>query len=224
MYVLRCSTQRQEVTNVPGQTSGVSMYEYDAFFSYKRNRRSDGWHLKLVESIKFWLSEDLAKSNARIFIDNQSIENGLLFDRAIARALNRSAVIISVFSPLYFTSDYCLAEIDAFMKREDHLGADRGSLISCARFHDGDSYPLPYLHMQQDDFSPFANPTKAFWESNAATQFEELIRSFTHRVADKIKAAPPWSQDFPDPVYAPNCGTQPPRIMRPSEYLGAASP
>src|SRR5207244_3870947 len=100
----------------------------------------------------------------------------------------------------------CLAEINAFVKREDHLNWNRGALISCARFHDGATYPMPFVNMQSEDFAPFANPAKAFWDSPDGAKFEDLIRRFAQRIADKIRAAPAWDPGFPDPPYVPNGG------------------
>jgi hypothetical protein len=152
------------------------MYEYKAFFSYKRHPLTDEWHTELMVRIQFWLSQELAIQDVPIFFDTRSISNGLVFDQVICDALRKSTVIISVMSPLYFTSAYCLAEIGTFIEREDHLRKNRGSLISCARFHDGASYPLPFSHMQSEDFAEFANPANAFWNSPAGVAFQPRIR------------------------------------------------
>jgi hypothetical protein len=142
-----------------------TMYQYKAFFSYKRHPLTDEWHRQLMLHIQLWLSQDLGVPDAAIFFDTRSIENAAVIDQAIRDALRTSEVIISVMSPLYFTSAHCLAEIRTFMSREDHLARSRGSLIACARFHDGASYPPPFTNMLSEDFAPFANPAKAFWDS-----------------------------------------------------------
>jgi len=36
-------------------------YEYDAFFSYKRDRESDQWHEVVKNKLEFWLSPSLPK-------------------------------------------------------------------------------------------------------------------------------------------------------------------
>jgi hypothetical protein len=200
------------------------MYEYKAFFSYKRHPLTDAWHSELMVRIQFWLSQELGIQDAPIFFDTRSIGNGLVFDQVIADALKKSTVIISVMSPLYFTSAYCLAEIGTFIEREDHLRKSRGSLISSARFHDGASYPLPFSHMQSEDFAEFANPASAFWQSPAGVAFEPRIRTFTSTIASKIKTAPDWDSSFPDPPYDPNGGIPPERIKRPATVLAAGTP
>jgi hypothetical protein len=197
------------------------MYQYKAFFSYKRHPLTDEWHRELMLHIQFWLSQNLGVQDAPIFFDTRSIGNGLVFDQAIGDALKRSAVIISVMSPLYFTSPYCLAEIGTFLDREDYLQKNRGSLISCARFHDGASFPMPFSHMQSEDFAPFANPAKAFWNSLDSVSFEPLIRAFADGIAAKIRAAPEWENNFPDPPYDPDNTPPQARIRRPAMVLGA---
>jgi uncharacterized membrane protein (Fun14 family) len=200
-----------------------AMYDYQAFFSYKRHPLTDEWHRQLMLHIQFWLSQDLGTQDVPIFFDTRSIGNGAVFDHAIGDALRKSVVIISVMSPLYFTSAHCLAEIGTFIDREDHLQQNRGTLISCARFHDGAAYPMPFSHMQSEDFSPYANPAKGFWESQDGVVFELKIRAFAGMIANKIRAAPPWDPAFPPPPYSPG-GTPPlARILRPAAYLGAES-
>lgn len=196
------------------------MYRYEAFLSYKRHPLTDEWHRELMLRIQYWLSQELGMQDVPIFFDTRVIPNGMLFAQEIDDALRASKVIIAVMSPLYFTSTHCLTEIGTFMDREDHLQKARGSLISCARFHDGASYPAPFSQMQAEDFAPFANTAKAFWISQDSVAFEQLIRTFATAVANKIRAAPPWDSGFPAPPSNPGGPPQPPaRIQRPAAYL-----
>jgi hypothetical protein len=200
------------------------MYQFQAFFSYKRSQFTDTWHRKLMELIQYWLSQELAAQNVPIFFDTRSIDNGEPFDDAIREALKNSAVIIAVMSPLYFTSAICNAEIRAFMDREDRLGRPRGSLISCARFHDGERYPSPFNRMQSMDFSQFANPMDSFWNSIDAAVFADRIRDFSRIIAGKIQASPVWDPSFPVPPFDPNGGAPAQSIRRPAAYLGTSPP
>jgi TIR domain len=200
------------------------MYDFYAFFSYKRHPLTDEWHQELMRRTQFWLSHALGIPDAPIFFDVRSIDNGTLFDQVIDTSLRKSMVLISILSPLYFTSAHCLAEINTFMAREDHLRLARGTLISCVRFHDGANYPMPFKDMQSEDFAPFANPAKAFWSSHDSVGFELRIRDFATTIAKKINVAPPWTSDFPSPVFNPKACVSPNRIERPSTYLGAHHP
>jgi hypothetical protein len=201
--------------------SGPDMYKYHAFFSYKRHPRTDDWHERVKEIIQYWLSQELGIPDVNIFFDKQSIDNGLLFDNAIRDALRSSATLITILSPLYFSSHHCRAELNAFTQREDHLQKPRGLLISCARFHDGANYPSPFEKMQAIDLSPYANTAKAFWESIDGAAFDKVLQSFAREIATKIRIAPNWDSAFPDPPYDPTAGKAPQPIMRPADYLGS---
>jgi len=153
-------------------------YTYDAFFSYKRHPLTDRWHKELLGRLQLWVSQELAKPGLKMFFDSQSIDNGHDFEASISDALKGSAVLICVFSPLYFTSSHCLSEISAFLNRERMLNLRFGELIACARFHDGERYPDLYRRMQSIDFSDFANPSPRFWDTEKGVEFEAIIPRF----------------------------------------------
>ena len=199
------------------------MYNYDAFFSYKRHPLTDRWHRELMQRLQLWISQELAKPNLAMFFDSQSIDNGHDFAASIADALRNSAILICVFSPLYFTSAHCLSEINAFLDREQMLKLKLGQLIACARFHDGDRYPDLYRRMQSIDFSDFANPSPRFWETEKGAQFEEVIRQFAQQVAAKIRMAPEPRADFPTSFFEGDVSAFAGRIRRPLDYLQTAS-
>jgi hypothetical protein len=198
-------------------------YTYGAFFSYKRHPLTDRWHRELLARLQMWISQELARPSLRVFFDAQSIDNGHDFGLTIADALQSSAVLICLFSPLYFTSGNCLSEINAFFAREEMLGLRRGQLIACARFHDGDRYPDPYRRLQSRDFTDFANLSPRFWESEKGAEFESTIPQFAEQIASKIRTAPNRRPDFPASFFEgdPSSFAQP--IMRPREYLERAS-
>ena len=48
-------------------------YEYDAFFSYKRDHESDEWHERVKDKLIFWLKQELGRQDIRIFFDTEEI-------------------------------------------------------------------------------------------------------------------------------------------------------
>ena len=90
-------------------------------------------------------------------------------------------MLICIFSPLYFTSAHCLSEIHAFFDREQMLNLRRGSLIACARFHDGERYPVNYRTMQAYDFTKFANTAKRFWETEKVWNSKKLFNNLQRK-------------------------------------------
>jgi hypothetical protein len=42
-------------------------YQFDAFFSYKRDPESDDWHERVKDKLTFWLKQYLGRSDVSIF-------------------------------------------------------------------------------------------------------------------------------------------------------------
>jgi TIR domain len=216
-------TRDSRITKVGHLVGYVMKYEYVAFFSYKRDPQTNRWHEALVDKIQYWLGQELVVDKPRIFFDTRSIENGHDFDEFIRDSLRSSVVMISVFSPLYFTSKWCLSELHTFYAREEQLKIKKGSLIASAQFHDGENYPPYAQRMQSDDFRNFAILHPKFWDSEAALHFDQIIKDFAIKVAKKIRAAPPYSDNFPLNV-VPDDGVQVPGVIgRPSSYVSATA-
>lgn len=103
------------------QDAYVPAYEYDIFLSYAQDNNSDlgsgrGWvdHflLGLQKTVNDKLTED---GKVRIFIDKGEIApNGSLSD-TVRNAVNRSALLVIIFSPRYLTREWCKQERDTFI-------------------------------------------------------------------------------------------------------------
>jgi hypothetical protein len=196
----------------------VAGYDFQAFFSYKRNPLTDYWHERVFERLQYWIGQELGIDKPPMFFDRRSIENGQEFDAYIRDALLSSAVIVSIFSPLYFTSKWCVSEFESFLAREEKLKFKKGSLVACARFHDGENYPIEAQKMQAEDFRDFAILAPKFWDSDKAVTFEQLIMEFAKKIAKKIKLAPPFETSFPIQVMDDKDVPEQKMVIRPSDY------
>src|SRR5262245_28914738 len=98
-------------------------YQYDAFFSYKRDPQSDPWHHEVKEKLKFWLRQENG-ANVQIFFDTEEIRTGLRWHQKLADALRGSKCIICVWSPAYFQSKWCVSEWKTFVQREKLCNKD----------------------------------------------------------------------------------------------------
>ena len=85
-------------------------YEFDVFFSYKRHSLSADWTRRVAALFNYYLSLELNVPEARVFVDQESIELGDEWPEALQRALRRSKCLVCVWSPLYFQSDWCYSE------------------------------------------------------------------------------------------------------------------
>lgn len=169
-------------------------YKYEAFFSYKRDPESDGWHETLKTKLQVWLRQELGDPDAKIFFDTEDIQTGDRWKEKIGRQLQQSKCIICIWSPLYFRSRYCVSEWQTFLQREGLYGRD---LVVPASYHDGESFPGDALARQIADFSNYALTIPRFWDTQLAVEFESKIKAFAHALADKIKRAPPYDETFP---------------------------
>src|SRR5205823_121882 len=71
----------------------MSAYEYDIFFSYKRNSRNQFWISQVSGLVKQWLREEGVDS-AQVFVDVESIETGDHWPTRLSEALAKSKCMI----------------------------------------------------------------------------------------------------------------------------------
>lgn len=170
-------------------------YEYDVFFSYKRDPESDEWHRRLKDKIAFWLKKENQGVEARIFFDREDIRTGLRWKQKLSDALKKSKCIVCIWSPDYFKSKYCLSEWMVFEARGNLFSTE---LVGSAHFCDGENFPEPAKARQSMNFEEYASTIPVFWETVRADEFEQkFIRKFAKDVAAILKAAPPFSANFP---------------------------
>jgi len=170
-------------------------YEFEAFFSYKRDLESNGWHERVKDKLTHWLKQELGKDDVRIFFDTEDIHIGVRWRQKIADALKGSKCIICVWSPLYFQSKWCVSEWKTFLQREQLAGRN---LVAPASYFDGETFPPEAAAIEYEDFSPFASTMPRFWDTESAVKFEDSkIRPFARDLARMITQAPPYDATFP---------------------------
>lgn len=170
-------------------------YQYDVFFSYKRDRESDAWHLWVMGKVQHWLKHELARESVPIFFDTEEIRTGLRWRHKLATALRSSRTIVCIWSPLYFQSKWCVSEWQTFAARELAFDCE---LVVPARYHDGDSFPPAAKEVQAMDFSDYTSTAPGFWKTPLAVEFEhDRIKDFARDLALRIRQAPPFQPDFP---------------------------
>jgi hypothetical protein len=92
-------------------------YEYDVFFSYKKDPLITEWIANVVSRLEFWLTQELGGRPARIFIDRDHIEIGDRWPDALRHALRHSRSMAAIWSPSYFHSQWCVSEWKSFLAR-----------------------------------------------------------------------------------------------------------
>jgi len=169
-------------------------YQFDAFFSYKRDPESDDWHERAKDKLTFWLKQYLGRSDVSIFFDREDIRTGARWHMRLTEALKTSRCLVCLWSPLYFTSKWCVSEWKTFEVRSKESGRD---LVLPAAYFDGQTFPRDARAVQFRDFSKYASTMPRFWETEAAVRFEDVcLRPFSDDVADAIRRAPTYDDRF----------------------------
>jgi len=169
-------------------------YEYDAFFSYKRDPQSDDWHYQVKEKLRFWLRQELNRDRVEVFFDTEDIRTGEVWRQRLGDALRESRCLVCIWSPLYFQSKWCVSEWRTFAAREQKYKAN---LVLPAKFHDGESFPATAQSKQMADFRSYTSIMARFWETEKAFEFEAPLRKFARDLAVLIRRAPPYDPEFP---------------------------
>lgn len=158
------------------------MYEYDVFISYRRTSTARDWVVNHFHPRLHAFLSDALPEEPKIFLDEQSIEPGAIWQSKISDALKRSKYLVAVLNGPYFSSQYCRAEWNTFVDREDLLGAP-GSLITPIRFFDGDYYDPSAKSRQLVDMTAWATSAPAFKETQEFLRFERAVRELAERLA-----------------------------------------
>jgi hypothetical protein len=171
-------------------------YEFDIFFSYKRDIESNFWHKRLKEKVDFWTKYYLGVEDLRIFFDVDDIRTGELWRERIAEALRKSKCVVCIWSYTYFRSKHCVSEWETFEKRSISSGT---SLIASARnVREQIMFPPKAQSRQSLDFSEYFSTFDSFWTSQRGEEFERnLLKRFADDVAKIIRNAPDYAESFP---------------------------
>jgi len=167
-------------------------YEYDVFLSYRRHSQWPDWVRGHFHPLfHHWLGEELGVE-ARIFVDYE-IQTGDAWPARLALALSRSKALVCLWSPMYFSSSWCTAELAHMYARERLCGyrtvEQPGGLIVPAALHDGDSFPAEARMIQQAQLQTCAN-TRIAPHSLRAEELEQRIRDWVPDVRSAVLRAP----------------------------------
>ena len=189
-------------------------YEYDVFFSYKRDPQSDDWHRKVKEKLDFYLRMELARPTLSVFFDTEEISTGLYWKIKLADAAKKSRCLVGIWSPLYFQSKWCLSEWQTFRERERLWNCN---VVVAASYHDGKHFPADAQAKQLMDFSDYTSTMSGFWTTTRAVDFEPKLMKFAADAAKIIRAVPDYDDSFPIAEAADGDLPTPPDIGRPAD-------
>ena len=176
-------------------------YEYHVFVSYKRSGDVGEWvhnhfHPLLVRRLEALLDED-----PRVFIDRE-IDIGADWPTRLSDALHKSCCLVSIWTPSYFRSKWCLAEWQTIAERERiEVASNVGNRLSLTYpivYSDGDSFPVEAKSVQgRLDMHDFAYPFEQFRRSEKYMAFFDRMHDVAESVAARINSVPAWNDNWP---------------------------
>ena len=170
-------------------------FEHDVFLSYARvdnlaPGQVSGWIDMFFDNLQCSLARKAGGfDKVRIWRDTRQIEGNQKFDQTIEDALNSSATILSLVSPGYLNSEWCLKELNHFYNKSkaDHIGADAGdrNRVIFVRLDKLDRATLPKELGRCTGFDAFDKEEAAmhvdpYVPTHAA--YSELIKSLSNAV------------------------------------------
>lgn len=108
--------------------------------------------------------------------------------------------MVSVYSPEYFRSQWCLSEFQTMALRQRACGLpsdnDARTLIIPVKFNDGDHFPKEASRITYRDLSPWNFPYEVFEESPRYLEFADEVRSLAEHVVKRLADVPAWSETW----------------------------
>jgi hypothetical protein len=160
-------------------------YSYDLFISYRRHPSWSNWVREHVcRLLDDYLTRDLGRQ-PHVFVDQQ-IEPGQDWPDRLGNALGRARILLPIYSLDYFSSHWCLHELDLMHARGQ---ATRCRLIFPALAHDGDQIPQELRRISHVDWKTYAN-TDIQPRTKTMEQWGNEIKRFTPQLAQAINETP----------------------------------
>ena len=176
-------------------------YEYDIFLSYSRCRIIKEWVENHLYPMLHGCLEIHLLTKPKIFID-WNIEEGEHWKEKLAQTLLKSRSLVTIWSPPYFNSKWCLAELYSFIERQTVLKNENPeeeyNLLFPIIFNDGDKFPQIAKDIQAKyDLTEYTIPFPQFKESHDYIPFYKKIREMAEKLANRIENVPEWNPDWP---------------------------
>jgi hypothetical protein len=176
-------------------------YIYDIFLSYRRRPPVGDWvKHHFYPLLRNWLSQAMPQ-DPEIFIDVEEIETGSQWSLRLQNALKNSRCLVPVWSPDYFRSSWCWAELQSMMKRESLLGfrthENPAGLIYPVVFSDGEHFPTEAKGIQNKDLRKWNISSEVFRETRAYADFEKEVQLVAEEIGKMLQTAPDWQENWP---------------------------
>ncbi|RWX19233.1 TIR domain-containing protein [Rhizobium leguminosarum] len=175
-------------------------YVWDVFLSYPRSEQVQPWIDKHFLPVLRGHLDGLLLDEPKIFVDSTQ-PTGVQWPEHIRDALLRSRIMVAVWTPPYFRSQWCMAEWVSMLKREDALKSagkpQPNGLVYPVKFSDGHNFDERAKTTQSRDLTQFAYKYDSFRDSPRYLDFDDAVRAIAQEIELRLGEAPDWSPDFP---------------------------
>lgn len=183
----------------------MSGYEFDIFISYRRAGNPHEWMKNhFLSRLRRCLDDQLPDEPA-VFIDEE-IDRGTNWPYRLENALNRTKIMLAVFSPQYFRSPWCLAELHTMAERERLFGLNTAEqphgLIYPILYSDSENFPDFVRGRAWRDLKKWNRPDLVFQQTPGFIDFHDQVESIAIDLAKRLPRVPDWQPDWP--VYRPD--------------------
>lgn len=183
-----------------GATGAVTDYEFDVFLSYSRIGSSPGWvHNHFLPKMRDCLTDEIGYRPS-VFVD-QEMEIGTVWPDKLERALSRSKILVAIYSPQYFRSEWCLAEWHSMAEREQILGLTSSELtkglIFPVLYSDSHNFPEYGRARMWHDLKGLDSPEPGFQQTADYLLFHKEMRTIAAGLEVLLRHAPPWEPGWP---------------------------
>jgi TIR domain len=190
----------RNVDRARGATGAVSDYKYDVFLSYSRIGSSPKWvHNHFLPKLRDCLTDEIGFV-PEVFVD-QEMDVGTLWPDKLEWALTRSKILVSIYSPQYFRSKWCLAEWHSMAEREHLLGLTSPELtkglIFPVLYSDSQNFPEYGRDRMWFDMKGLDRPELGFQDTADWHVFHQNMRQIATAVEQLLLNAPPWEPGWP---------------------------
>ena len=172
-------------------------YQYDVFLSYNRKFPHGDWVNDIFYPLfKPYLEEALNIKSVKIFKDTTDIKSGQAWEKKIKNAVIHSKIMVSIFSPAYFNSEWCKREFAIMDYRQRQCGfltiENPNGLIIPLKIFDGEHFPEYANSLQIFDCNNF-NRVGAVKQSPLYIEFQGMLQKWVEDVAIAYNNVPEWN-------------------------------
>ncbi len=170
----------------------MSHYENCGYLSYEPSAMLGGWYMGVLERLNLHMAQAMSvPPGGALFCDRHRQGQDMA---SLRRCFDRAPLLVALFSPDYFESDACRAELDTMRAREAQLGLAPGSLIHAACLTDPSGLPEDVVgdvvgdgtRLDIADFSPFVFEGAPSEHADVIRRFDPVVQLFAADIAHHL--------------------------------------